>query len=534
MRNSAQTRTFTLSDEDIDLFSDWLLRALIEMRIERHNCTRVRILMEEVLLRVRERLGEDTVVDAFVERRFGRPRLRLEIVGEPYNPLGSVGEELGSWESSLFTAIGLTPQYSYDGTRGILKLALPTRAKNPVVRIATAIAVGVLFGLVGAQLIPVEARLVFTNVLLQPLYSMWNRVLNAISGPIVFLTVLTTMLNTRSIEERGGNSVFVIVGYFVRSIAVVAVALLIAVPLFRLDHAALQPSVQLFYSLLDRLLHTVPSNIFEPFTESNTSQLLIIAFTLGCALVGLGSRVNGIKRIVREANIVGMQFAQWVSRLVPIVAGSFLCLEIWTDNINVLIAMWQPLFVSVTLSLITIALLTLLLSRYLLVSPFLLVKKILKPFLIALRTGTLDESFSEAQRSCTELLGIDRNYAKVGLPQGLVLYMPISAIGTIVFTIFVARDAGVAGNSVWYVSAIVMAVVVFVATPPVPGANLLAYVVLFQTLGIPEEALLDAMIFDIIFGIFAGAGNQAALQLEMTHQASRIGLLDKEKLHKPC
>jgi hypothetical protein len=78
-----------------------------------------------------------------------------------------------------------------------------------------------------------------------------------------------------------------------------------------------------------------------------------------------------------------------------------------------------------------------------------------------------------------------------------------------------------------------MAVVVFVATPPVPGANLLAYVVLFTALGIPEDALLDAMTFDIVFGIFAGAANQAMLQLEMVYQAARFGLIDIGRLRQP-
>ena len=45
-----------------------------------------------------------------------------------------------------------------------------------------------------------------------------------------------------------------------------------------------------------------------------------------------------------------------------------------------------------------------------------------------------------------------------------------------------------------------LSVVLFVATPPVPGANLLAYIMIFAELHIPSLALIDAMIFDILFG----------------------------------
>ena len=530
MGSATRARTFSLSSADIDFFSDWLGDVQVELGVERHNRTRVRVLMEEVLLRMRERFGEEVPVRASIDRHLGRPRLRVEVSSDPYNPLGRVEKELGGWESSLCTAIGLSPQYSYDGAQNVLKLVLPCPGMNPVIRIAIAIAMGLFVGAAGATVIPAGIRETITDILLRPTYDLWNRILNAVSGPIVFLTVVTTMLNTRSIDERGGSSVRVIVGYFALSFAVVTIALLCAAPLFRLEYAAIRPSAELLISLLNGLLSVVPSNIFDPFVVSNTSQLLLLAFTLGFALMGLGSRVDTIKQLVRESNTIGMQFAEWVSWFVPIFAGAFLCLEVWRGSTGVLSGIWKPLLVSLALSVVTICLLVVYTARRERVSPLILLRKIWKPFHTALRSGSLEDSFGEASLSCTSLLGIDRAFAKVSLPQGLVLYMPISAIGTIAFTLFVARVEGVQGSSLWYVSAIVMAVVVFVATPPVPGANLLAYVVLFSILGISDNVLLEAMIFDIVFGIFAGAGNLAVLQLEMLRQAGRFGLLNREKL----
>ena len=44
---------------------------------------------------------------------------------------------------------------------------------------------------------------------------------------------------------------------------------------------------------------------------------------------------------------------------------------------------------------------------------------------------------------------------------------------------------------------------------------------------------MDAMIFDIVFGILAGAGNQLLLQFELILQAERIGILNKKVLGQP-
>ncbi len=528
-----QTRTFTLRGEDIDLFSSWLERVQLEMGEERQTRLRVRLFLEEVLLRMRDHLGEEPSVTATCEKFLGQPRVRLDVMGEPFKPLGLVDTELGEWESSLRTAIGLSSQYSYEGGHNIVRLSLPTRSLNPVLRIALAVGISALFGFLGSHVIPLEMRQAMVHVLLTPLYEMWNRLLNAISGPIIFLTVATTLLNTRRIEERGLSSLLVIVRYFVLSFLVVAFALMCALPLFSLNNVDIVMSENLAAGMVEELLSVVPQNIFEPFVKSDTSQLLFLAFALGVLLIRLDGRVDALTQLVRQANMVGLMVAEWVSWLVPYAIGLFVCLEMWQTKGGVLSSLWKPLAIAFVISLASIGVIEVALVQRMRIRPGELARKLWDPFLTALRTGSLDASFAEAQTSCTRLLGIDAGFVKVGLPQGLVLYMPVSAVGTIVFTLFMAWEYEVQGSMVWYASAIVMAVVVFVATPPVPGANLLAYVALFSTLGIPDTALPVAMIYDIIFGIFAGAANQTMLQLEMVQQANRFGLLDRNVLREP-
>ena len=110
--------------------------------------------------------------------------------------------------------------------------------------------------------------------------------------------------------------------------------------------------------------------------------------------------------------------------------------------------------------------------------------------------------------------------------------MPINVIGTLALTVYAASRFEITVTIVWFVVAMVLAVILFVATPPVPGANLLAYIAIFAQLGIASQTLIDAMVFDIVFGIFAAAANLAMLQLDLVIQANTIGLLDKDCLKK--
>ena len=531
IKEYAKTTT-DLKNESIDDFSDWLTESLGAIKTEKRTVLKIRILLEEILLRAKEHFGEEAELSARLEGSFRHIYVRLELEGEAFNPLSETNAELGDWNSSLQTAVGITPKYSYSWGKNVLKVKVPGKKMNPVLLIFLAILVGVLLGLAGNYILGEPQQQFVNTYFLTPAYELWIRMLNAISGPIVFFTVITTMLNTKRIDKQGGNSSNVVMRYFGFSFIIAASGVLISIPFF-LTKEAIQPGSGIGQKILGYLREMIPSNIIEPFLTANTPQLLVTAFVLGAAVIVLASRVNEVKTILRQINMVGLKLAEWVSMLVPIFAGLFLCLEIIQGKISVLRGIYKPVILSVVAALSMMFLAVGYVSVKMRVKMPIIGRKIQAPFFTALKTGSLDASFEQTKYSCIRLLGVDKGYTNISLPQGLVLYMPVSAIGTLVFTMYSAQVYHVKVDLFWLISAIIFAVVLFVATPPVPGANLLAYVVFFNWLGIPSEALMDAMIFDIVFGILAGAGNQLLLQIEMILQADKIGILNTKLLKQP-
>ena len=531
IKEFAKTKT-DLKNESIDAFSDWLDESLRSIKTEKRTCVKIRLLLEEILLRAKEHYGEDVQLDARLQGSFRHVFVRMELAGEPFNPLSETNAELGDWNSSLQTAVGITPKYSYSWGKNILKVKVPGKKMNPVLLIFLAILVGVLLGLAGHFILGEPQQQFVNTYFLTPAYELWIRMLNAISGPIVFFTVITTMLNTKRIDNQGGNSSNVVMRYFGFSFIIATSGVLISIPFF-MNKAAIQAGSDIGKKILGYLKEMVPSNIIEPFLTANTPQLLVTAFVLGAAVIVLASRVSEVKTILRQINMVGLKLAEWVSMLVPVFAGLFLCLEIIQGKTIVLRGIYKPLLLSVVAALVMFVLALAYVSLKMRVKLPTIVQKVRQPFFTALKSGSLDASFEQTKYSCTRLLGVDKGYTTISLPQGLVLYMPVSAIGTLVFTMYSAQVYHVKVDLFWLVSAVIFAVVLFVATPPVPGANLLAYVVFFNWLDIPSEALMDAMIFDIVFGILAGAGNQLLLQFELILQAERIGILNKKVLGQP-
>ncbi len=522
---------FTLSPSEIDRFSDWLEEKLQNARTDKKNRLRFRLSAEEILLRVQTRFGEETAAEASLERNFGKTRLQIEIAGDAFNPLNESSDRFGEWNSSLLPAVGLEPKYAYAWGKNILRLYLPAKRMNPVLLIALAIVAGCILGFAGKFLLPETLRDKCTNVFFTPVYDVWFRILNALSGPVIFFTSMTTMLNTEQIVKQGGSKGYVLGRYFILSLLCAGLAALCAYPLFPPGDAAVRLSGKVMRETLETVFGTIPDNIFNPFFSSNTPQLLVLAIAGGTALSALGKHAEGLRDVVRQINMQGLLLARWVSLLVPLFTGVFLIFEIWNGQVaNALLALWQPLSLFLAVSAGILCLAVCLLSCFMRVNPLVIAKKCLPPFVMALKTGTLDDALDDTERVCVRALGIDARFTKISLPQGAVLYMPVSNVGALIFTLYVAHIYGTIIDPVKLCFAILLVVILFVATPPVPGANLLAYIALFSWLGIPEAVLIIAMVFDIVTGIAANAGNLTLLQLETVFQARRMGLLDRETL----
>ena len=524
-------KTLPLNGRSIDIVSEDIEAELTKIEVESLNRIRIRLSIEEALLRMRDRFGEEAEFSARIYYRFSRPVIEIAQAGEIFNPLGKAQTELADWSGSLLTSVGMTPQYSYDDGINFIRLTLNGKRMNPVLKMVIALAVGIACGLIGAYCIPDGTERIINDMLLTPLFDVWYRVLLAMSGPVIFLMVITTMLNNRHMAEQGGDSRRIVMRYFSFSLIAALVSLTAGQTFFRTAFEGQSVDQTTATGLLENLLQIVPEHVLSPLIEANTPQILLLAFVFGTALIVIGSRVEQLTTIIRQCNLIAMLLAEWISRLVPYFAAVLVCMQIIARE-SLIRGLWKAFLLALCVSLLFVGVMVTYISIKKEVSPGHLVRKIWKPFIRTLKTGSIEETYGLAEKSCITELGIDSNFASITLPQGLVLYMPINVIGTLALTVYAASRFEISVTPVWFVVAMVLAVVLFVATPPVPGANLLAYIAIFAQLGIASQTLIDAMVFDIVFGIFASAANLAMLQLEMIVQADTIGLLNIERLKK--
>lgn len=522
--------SFSLDARGIEACSERLEEILLQLDVERQNRIRIRFSFEESLLRLRDRFGEAQTIELYVDQWLGRTYIQLEAEGDVYNPLSKTEAELEDWSGSLLTAVGLSPLYSYSKGRNILRLNLGRKGLHVGLLLLIAMAMGLGFGTVLHGILSPDNQQRLVGDILVPLYDFWVRLLTVVSGPVVFLMVCTAVLNTRTIEEEGGSSRRVVLRYLVFSFLAALLSLLISLffafrTIVRVDSAGIDLS-----AYLKALLNIMPEDCLTPLMESNTPQTLLMAFALGSGISMLGSRTNGLNQLVRQGNAVGLLLTEEVSRLVPVFTALLLCMEVVSGEMRTFGGMWGILLLSVLVTVAIILAVCAYVSRRKAVSFGLLLRKLWPSFYKVIRSGGIDAGYGQMERDCVIQLGLEKHFARVSLPYGMVLYMPVSVIGTLVYSIFAAVRYHLEINLGWLLVALALAVVLTVAVPPVPGVSLLTYILIFAQLHIPSAALVDAMVFDILFGIVSQAANQTLLQMELILQADRIGLLDKVKL----
>ena len=80
-------KKFQLSGRGIDTVSTDIETELTKIEVESLNRIRIRLSIEEALLRMREQFGEETEFAARIYYRFSRPVIEIALDGAVFNPL---------------------------------------------------------------------------------------------------------------------------------------------------------------------------------------------------------------------------------------------------------------------------------------------------------------------------------------------------------------------------------------------------------------------------------------------------------------
>ena len=522
---------FTLKATDIDKVSDAVQAFLQNAKTEKRNILRLRLTVEHLLLTWREAFGDDTPITLSTGSRFGRPYITLELKGESVDPLTDSEDDFGEYTGRMMAHMGLTPTYNYQKGTNILTIRLAKKRLNPLAALLLAAMAAVGIGLAGLAL-PETVRTSVANDFLSPLYETFLGILSTIAGPMIFLSVAWGIYGVGDATVFGKIGKRMLLRFFGVTCLVCIAAFALIAPFSHLTFAGAGLNLSGIKGIFDLLLGIFPKNIVSPFLEGNTMQIILIATVMGCIMLILGSQTKMVATLIEQINYVIQYLMELVSSLVTAFIFIILLRLIWSGSLSTILSAWVPVVTFIAATLILALVWILYVGARKKVSPLKLVKTIFPPFFIALTTASSSAAFGANINCCQNDLGIDGKMTNFGIPLGIVLYKPVTAISFAACVLYFAPLYQVEVSVVWLFTAVLVISIITVALPPVPGGTLACYTIVFIQLGIPPAAIAVAMVLDVVFDFISTGFDTVFRQCELILQADRVGMLDKDTLRK--
>ncbi len=390
-------------------------------------------------------------------------------------------------------------------------------------RTAAGFALGILAGLILRE----QAA-----VWLQPIGDVYLNLIRMVVAPLVLFTIAS------SIAKLGEGVGAVRLG--VRTLAWFALTSLLAVLVgFAFGHIV-NPGLGLenlplgevrereIPTPLEVLIGIVPTNPFAALAEGRVLQILFFSALVGGALVALGDRAQGVRRLVDEGAAVIFRITRWVIQLTPIGVFGLIGAVVGGYGWEALLPLGKFIFAIYAACLFHIFVV----YSGLLKLHRLKVRSFFRGAFAAMQTAFATSSslgtLPVTLRQTVERLGVPQAYAAFAVPLGANVKMDgCGAIYPSIAAIFIAQYFGIELSLTQYVLIGLTAVLGSLGTAGVPGTSIVMLTLTLSTAGLPLEGIGYIIAIDRIIDMMRTATNVTGQMLVPVLVAREEKILDE-------
>lgn len=272
---------------------------------------------------------------------------------------------------------------------------------------------GVIGGLI-CQRLPDNTRSFMVDGLAEPIGSVVLALIAGISGPVIFLSLITSITSLGSVSKLTDLG-FKIMWRFIKcTLFIIAVSIAVSL----LFYSAFGSGSIKFTpdQLVSMLLKLIPTNIIAPFLNNDTPQLVILGLFLGAALLLLEDRVANLTTSPRSLQEWSASVMRLVFVLTPVIPFISLFKAFATGNTSVLLDGWE-FIVGVFATLVICCLFKLIkVSLRCRLSITVLLKKALPVAFLAFSAGSENATLNMQIEHSRTKLGINQAFSDFGFP----------------------------------------------------------------------------------------------------------------------
>ena len=410
-------------------------------------------------------------------------------------------------------------------------------------KIFISLIVGAIFGVVLCYLVPsghIKDDIIVEGVL----YVMGQgfiRLMKMLVVPLVFCSLVCGSMAIGDTKKLGTVGVRTLLFYLVTTALAITVALSIGNlinPGTGLDMSAIQSNAAKVEtmeatSLSETLLGIIPDNPLNSLSSGNMLQIIVFALIVGVILAKLGERTETVGNFFSQFNDIMMEMTMMVMSLAPI--GVFCLISRTFANIG--FSAFVPLAKYMVGVLIALAIQCFVVYLGLLkiftgLNPLKFIKNFFPVMAFAFSTATANATIPLSIDTLAKKMGVSKKISSFTIPLGATINMDGTAIMQGVAVVFAAQAFGIDLTMVDYLTVIGTATLASIGTAGVPSVGLVTLTMVFNSVGLPVEAIGLIMGIDRILDMSRTAVNITGDAVCTTIVAHQNKALDKEVFQK--
>ena len=405
-------------------------------------------------------------------------------------------------------------------------------------KIFIALLLGAVFGIVLCYLIP-DSKVkndIIVEGILYVIGQGFIRLMKMLVVPLVFCSLICGSMAIGDTKKLGTVGVRTLAFYLATTALAVCVALGVGNlinPGVGLDMSAIQSSAASVEtmeatSLTDTILNIIPDNPINSLASGTMLQVIVFALIVGVILAKMGERAETVANFFSQFNDIMMEMTMMIMSLAPI--GVFCLISRTFANIG--FSAFIPLAkymigVLLALAIQCFGVYQILLKIFTGLNPIRFIKKFFPVMAFAFSTATSNATIPMSIDTLSKKVGVSKKISSFTIPLGATINMDGTSIMQGVAVVFAAQAFGIHLSPMDYVTVIGTATLASVGTAGVPSVGLVTLTMVFNSVGLPVEAIGLIMGIDRILDMTRTAVNITGDAVCTTIVAHQNGALDK-------
>ena len=417
-----------------------------------------------------------------------------------------------------------------------------TKAKKKIgltTKIFIALIVGAIFGMILHYFIPSGhvKNAILVEGILYVVGQGFIRLMKMLVVPLVFCSIVCGSMSIGDTKKLGTVGVRTLAFYLATTALAITVALTmgnILDPGVGLDMSTISANatdVQTMEStsMAQTILNIIPDNPIGSLASGNMLQIIVFALIVGVILAKLGEKTETVANFFSQFNDVMMEMTMMVMSLAPVGVfclisrtfagiGFSAFLPLAKYMIGVLLALCVQCFV------VYLGLLKLFTG----LNPIKFIRNFFPVMAFAFSTATSNATIPMSIDTLAKKMGVSKRISSFTVPLGATINMDGTAIMQGVAVVFAAQAFGILLTPMDYVTVIGTATLASIGTAGVPSVGLVTLTMVFNSVGLPVEAIGLIMGIDRILDMARTAVNITGDAVCTTIVAHQNNAIDKE------